>query len=726
MRYLIMLIALLVVSETGTASVIKVPLNYSTIQEAVDAAKDGDTILVAPAMYLYGFVITNKELCITTSKPGIMVSLGNKDLVVRDLEPAKTVMIIGFQMAINSFVSKDNLGTVRIEDCKFRGHDGIEPQGFPGEPGGDIINSHDVSFIHCTLIGGNGTYSLSAPGGPGLRVENSSLALYDCSLQGGDGMGNHFGGDGGDGYHATNTTLFASGCVFAGGDGGSAFQEGGNGGDGIHLKDAASVAHLLDCTCTGGEGGLAKYSGYPGVPIHGSNVHYFTGPAREFQMLSPAYENTTVDLTFDGQPDDLVGCFISSHPGSKFLPVFQGHLLMSPVPMPVFMILGSTSTGILDLSVPLPDYGPGFIATTIYLQSIFMAQSGLVTLGTLRTLPIVNDFYSSDTKTIYVPDEFPTIQHAIDHCMHGMTVLVAPGTYNENISFEGLAITVKSTDGPEVTVIDAGRSSGAYPVVSFQWAEGPDSVLDGFTIKNGVGLYNCGGGIYCGDNTSPIIKNNIITMNNANYGGGGIYIRKKASPTITGNVITNNWAGTRGGGIYSVDTSAPRIMNNIIKDNLCDTHGGGICTLGDVVITFCTIVNNQAAYGGGLSCASPSCVVSDTIFWDNSASSAGKEISLSAWPDPSTLLISYSDVHGGMPSVSVTPGCTLNLGPGLKNVDPLFVTGFYLSQIAAGQLEDSPCVDTGDPDAAMINGTTRTDQVQDAVPVDMGFHYPID
>jgi hypothetical protein len=34
-------------------------------------------------------------------------------------------------------------------------------------------------------------------------------------------------------------------------------------------------------------------------------------------------------------------------------------------------------------------------------------------------------------------------------------------------------------------------------------------------------------------------------------------------------------------------------------------------------------------------------------------------------------------------------------------------------------------VDGGDPDAPMVTGTTRTDNVQDAPPVDMGYHYAV-
>ena len=46
--------------------------------------------------------------------------------------------------------------------------------------------------------------------------------------------------------------------------------------------------------------------------------------------------------------------------------------------------------------------------------------------------------------TIHVPADEPTIQDGLDVAVGGDTVLVAPGTYVENIDFIGKAITVRS------------------------------------------------------------------------------------------------------------------------------------------------------------------------------------------------------------------------------------------------------------------------------------------
>ena len=121
--------------------------------------------------------------------------------------------------------------------------------------------------------------------------------------------------------------------------------------------------------------------------------------------------------------------------------------------------------------------------------------------------------------TFRVPSEQPTIQSAINVAEYGDTVLVAPGTYSENINFRGKAITVTSESGPQVTFIDGGNADS---VVIFTSGEGRHSTLNGFTLQNGRASF-------------------------ANQGvieGGGIVIQN-SSPTITNNVITNNHACSR-------------------------------------------------------------------------------------------------------------------------------------------------------------------------------------
>ncbi|EDN72503.1 Integrin alpha chain [Beggiatoa sp. SS] len=117
---------------------------------------------------------------------------------------------------------------------------------------------------------------------------------------------------------------------------------------------------------------------------------------------------------------------------------------------------------------------------------------------------------------------FATIQHGIDVAKDGYTILVHPGTYVENINFNGKNIIVKSTDGAENTVID-GSQSGS--VVKFANEESEKAILTGFTLTNGngtlLGGYTHGGGIYV-KNANPTIENMVILNNSVTSSGGGI------------------------------------------------------------------------------------------------------------------------------------------------------------------------------------------------------------
>jgi len=85
---------------------------------------------------------------------------------------------------------------------------------------------------------------------------------------------------------------------------------------------------------------------------------------------------------------------------------------------------------------------------------------------------------------IQIPSDYPTIQAGINAAEDGDTVLVADGIYrgygNQNISFMGKAIVVKSENGPETCIIDCEMQvcHGFY----FGNGEDYNSVLQGFTI----------------------------------------------------------------------------------------------------------------------------------------------------------------------------------------------------------------------------------------------------
>ncbi|TKJ40814.1 hypothetical protein CEE37_07570 [candidate division LCP-89 bacterium B3_LCP] len=100
---------------------------------------------------------------------------------------------------------------------------------------------------------------------------------------------------------------------------------------------------------------------------------------------------------------------------------------------------------------------------------------------------------------INVPVDYDTIQVAIDNAIVGDTILVQPGTYTENIDYDGKDLVIGSlflvsgdTSYISQTIID-GDSSGS--VVTFNNEETSAAVLAGFVIRNGYS--SSGAGIWC-------------------------------------------------------------------------------------------------------------------------------------------------------------------------------------------------------------------------------------
>jgi len=264
--------------------------------------------------------------------------------------------------------------------------------------------------------------------------------------------------------------------------------------------------------------------------------------------------------------------------------------------------------------------------------ALFVANSIL-----LITTPVIAG------TVINVPANQPTIQSGINASTDGDTVLVAPGTYTENLKFMGKAITVKSAKGAAVTIIDGG---GVAPVVTFDVNEPSTSTLSGFTLQHGISTTSSlymGGGVFVYF-ASPTIENNVI-QNNLSCGGGGIGVYY-GSPVILKNTVkSNSQSGCSGGdgaikvvgdgsaqiigntirnnssnfgncgGISLVGAGSPTILNNIIYSNVVTglspaSVGGGICIWNisgaDAVIAQNLIYGNTAGQGSGIYAFVPS------------------------------------------------------------------------------------------------------------------------
>lgn len=241
----------------------------------------------------------------------------------------------------------------------------------------------------------------------------------------------------------------------------------------------------------------------------------------------------------------------------------------------------------------------------------------------------------STPVTIRVPQDFATIQAAIDAAGDGDLIEVAKGTYsgpgNRDIQFRGKAIMVRGAAGPEDTIIDCGgataRAEGGHRGFYFHQSEGAGSVLSDFTIRGGrvfgaevptdplrnpSPAYPIGGGIYC-EASSPTIVNCILHDCGAELGGGigGV----GAKPMIANCVIEECVAGGlgtaasggRGAAIGLIGDSDATITNCIIRGNsgYYNSYGAGLYfQQSAATVAGCTITGNTAfsVRGGGAYC----------------------------------------------------------------------------------------------------------------------------
>ena len=239
-----------------------------------------------------------------------------------------------------------------------------------------------------------------------------------------------------------------------------------------------------------------------------------------------------------------------------------------------------------------------------------------------------------------MPQDFATIQAAIDAASNGDEILVAPNTYYENITFRGKSVAVRSSAGAGSTSIVGTTSPSTVntPVVDFSTNETAGAVLDGFTIDNlhDAGTITKSRGI-CINGASPtiescIIKGNTLDLNNW---GAGVYIAgATAGATISETTIGVSGAVNTSRGGAGVDSAGStsgtlRITRSRIQYNTAlNQPGGGVYISGcasPTVISETTIsanvVPNISLSGAGICAAASPLEITDCVIAEHAGGS---------------------------------------------------------------------------------------------------------
>ncbi len=305
--------------------------------------------------------------------------------------------------------------------------------------------------------------------------------------------------------------------------------------------------------------------------------------------------------------------------------------------------------------------------------------------------PSGND--TNDGSAADAQHAFRTIDHALEVVQSNYTVRVAPGTYRGGINTdregqcapEGLALIADSSRN--AVVIDA---TGAAGLAGIRLSNGDDSIVDGFTVIN-----------------SP---------------GSGILIKSQSDRLqIRNNIIRGNGSD----GIRVQDSSDVLVFNNLVYGN----NGIGIALVGTEGSPRGRVINNTATLNAGRGLeigrstgASPGAFVRNNIFQENGGAENLKVFDNS--------LTGYSGNFNLVFPATYLPRAIA--GANDVQVDARF------SSPAAGAASEgfrlrasSPAIDRGESNLgstalvqALTSRSTTVTGVADAIPLDIGYHFP--
>ena len=811
---------------------------YPTIQAAIDACNQGDTVFVPEGTYT-GTGNVNLNFTIPAGKVGggnlLQITVrGNVD------NPGSTIIDGGNSARAFEFQNGEGSNVV-IEG--FTIQNAVAPVDTATTIhalGGAIYASVASSPVirHCIFSNCNAYGLQGVDGVDGVDPAAQAAPNGDNGTSGGDGFGGVMYFVAGSQPAITNCQI--TNCSAVGGDGG----DGGDGDIGVP-GDAAAVPPVPDTPGgTGGNGGNAGIAAggamyfEPGCQPQLVDVEISSCQISVGQIGSGGNGGDGEDANpptgsggNGGNTGDLNGSFV--HAGALFFDAGSTVVMRN---------CSITDCTISALQTSAFEPGTGGAGTTLGIDGTDNAAAGnlsnLVSYGGANfyganSMAILDNVtIQGNTSTLNQGGgEFYDTQCITDHHDCSITGNASPGTLpgigaggvggggiyltdsansiftdcviSENTAYMGAGIYIDGQtigtfsftnctfSGNDSNVDDWGSFGGAIYAGNITTANNlintPATPPFTMTVTNctfDTNISPFGGGL-CVDAVALTVTDSTFTANSAEYGGGifaygsqidvndcsfdgnqaavtlpvnvaasggGAYLQQ-SDVTILDTVFMSNDSEDSAGALAIIglplQNTFQTVTNCLFIDNSAGLDGGAFsaeysamvqvenCTFADNVVT------DESGFGGGLYCFENTFVdIWDSIFWNNSAV-FGPQILLGApfetdysFIQPSMVFVDYSDVQGGQDGIDTSADASEWAWFSDDSIqdDPLFVTvdttistdNYRLSHIATGQLDDSPCIDTGSTTAIAVGldtYTTRTDQVVDSNEVDMGYHY---
>jgi hypothetical protein len=395
---------ILLVDESGTGGA------FLDIQLAVDAANDGDFILVQDGTYS-GFFVDGKSLSIIAEAGATPVVAGQSQ--IRNNSSAHHTVLSGLHFRSLGFFAQLALlecsSPILVQDCI------VEYEGdifFTGGRSLQVRNCSAVSLVNTTID--SWTFASSDKLELGVTLSNSNTYAYGCKILAGTGMIADLGGfglPGNPGYPGPRAVsveggfTLLSGCKLRGGFGGDGkatagganCKEAGAGGPALAL-DAGGLMPpavvLYESRLTKGLGGNGAGDCGPGLPAP-TSIHVNEGettneqrPRRSIQSTPIASTGGSLNVSFKGEPHDLTWLTYSVSPANLVFSESLAGTIYIGSPFKSVFVGTINSSG--EKSANFTVWDTGVDVLPIFLQAFFYDASGSLTLSNPRVTFILN------------------------------------------------------------------------------------------------------------------------------------------------------------------------------------------------------------------------------------------------------------------------------------------------------------------------------------------------
>ena len=502
-RLVIVTLASLVWATASHPAILHVPGDYTEIQQAIEAAVDGDRVLVQPGTYEEALDFLGKGIAVTGTAPLDSAVVANTVVDAPSTEED--------QLSVVTFQSGEGPTSV-LEGLTLTGGHGTNVAWgiYTSTAGGGVycVDS-DPTLSHCVVVGNRTVgagYRTSQFGGAGMYVESSSPALTNLTITG-------------------NST------------------EGHGGG----LYCAASFPTLTNCTITGNStegygGGLYCVNSSPTL----TNCILWADYRQEIYLDwgTPIVTYSNIEGGWDGEGN------IDADPRfcSTTCPTWRDLHLAADSPC-LGTGLEGTDIGAWGLGCEEPvEPSPGILDVPNDYGTIAEALSAVCEGDTILIAP--GTYLESGLR---IPEFGLVVQSWDREDSSVVASTVINGDGGDVVVFES-SLTFPASTLAGVTITGGGTGIRCDSTSPF---------VDCCTII-GNSASDVGGGLHCRDSSSPTITNCTITENSAGDVGGGLYCDDSSSPTLTNCTITGNSADWDGGGLYCDNSSSPTLTNCIL------------------------------------------------------------------------------------------------------------------------------------------------------------------